>query len=232
MPALLGLRLVNSLAAVLVDMDGTLVDSEVLWDIAVRDISREMGREIDPATRTRTLGASMRGFFAILSEYTGRAVDTEDAFDYWRGRLTSRVADLFASHMQWRSGAEAFVDSVRDAGVPLALVTNTEAGLASGPIGFMGRERFTAVITGDAVARTKPAPDPYLAAAAALSVPPQDCIAVEDSVTGTTAAVAAGCRVLYVPSTPGQPDVPGAVRHRSLDGVDLTELRRLVGMGQ
>ena len=231
-PGLLVLGLVDSLAAVLVDMDGTLVDSEILWDIAVRDISIAMGREIDTATRKRTLGASMPGFFAILSEYTGTPVDTDEKFQYWRQKLTDRVAQLFATDMQWRSGARELLDSIRAAGVPLALVTNTEAELASGPIDFIGRDRFAAIITGDAVANTKPAPDPYLAAAQALGVKAHHCIAIEDSVTGTRSAVSAGCQVLYVPSTHGQPDVEGAVRHPSLVGVDLSKLHRLVNMGQ
>lgn len=214
------------------DMDGTLVDSEVLWDIAVRDVSIAMGREIDPETRKRTLGASMRGFFEILSEYTGHPVDTEAEFQRLRGMLTNRVAALFATDLRWRPGAKELLDDIGAAGAPVALVTNTEGPLAAGPIDFIGKQRFSAVITGDIVAHTKPAPDPYLDAAAALRRRPGQCIAVEDSVTGATSATAAGCRVLYVPSTPGQPDVPGTVRHDSLLGLDLAGLRALVGMGQ
>lgn len=214
------------------DMDGTLVDSEILWDIAVRDVSIAMGREIDHETRKRTLGASMQGFFEILSEYTGHPVDTEAEFQRLRGMLTNRVAELFATDLDWRPGARELLDDIGAAGVPLALVTNTEAALAAGPIRFLGEKRFSAVITGDAVAHTKPAPDPYLDAAAALGRDPGQCVAVEDSVTGATSAASAGCRVLYVPSTPGQPDVPGTVRRESLSGLDLAGLLATVGVGQ
>ena len=60
-----------------------------------------------------------------------------------------------------------------------------------------------------------------------LGVEPGSAVAVEDSVTGATAAVAAGCRVLYIPSTDGQPDVAGAHTHSTLEGVDVAGLHAL-----
>ena len=70
-------------------------------------------------------------------------------------------------------------------------------------------------------------PDPYLLACERLGVDPAATVAVEDSVTGATSAVAAGCRVLYVPSTEGQPDVDGARTHPGLVGVDVATLAAL-----
>lgn len=213
-------------------MDGTLIDSEKLWDIAVGELSEIMGRRVDDATRQRTLGASTETFFSVLSEYTGHAVDTPDEFARLKSILHTRIAELFATDLEWRPGALELLDGLAERNVPLALVTNTESSLMRAPLDVIGKTRFPAVITGDAVENAKPAPDPYLAAADALSVAPSEAVAIEDSVTGASAAVAAGCRVLYVPSAPGQPDVDGATRAGTLVGVDLDVLASLPGVGE
>ncbi|WP_333618884.1 HAD family hydrolase [Dietzia sp.] len=217
--------------AVFFDMDGTLIDSERLWDIAVEELSEHMGRRVDRETRERTLGASTETFFSVLSEYTGHAVDTPEELDRLKSILHARVAELFATELEWRPGARELLDALGAAGVPLALVTNTESALMAAPLEVIGESRFSAVITGDRVARSKPAPEPYLAAATALSVLPARAVAIEDSTTGATSAVGAGCMTLYVPSSPGQPDVPGvAARRDSLAGVDLGVLASLGGV--
>ena len=213
-------------------MDGTLIDSEKLWDIAVGELSEEMGRRVDDETRRRTLGASTETFFAVLSEYTGHAVDTPEEFARLKAILHTRVAELFATDLEWRPGAQDLLDGLAIRGVPLALVTNTESALMAAPLDVIGRSRFSAVITGDAVANAKPAPDPYLAAAEALSVAPGDAVAIEDSVTGASAAVSAGCRVLYVPTEREQPDVDGTTRRDSLVGVDLDVLLDFSRVGE
>lgn len=213
-------------AAVCLDMDGTLVDTERLWDIAVFELAEHMGRPLDEATRERTLGNSLHGFFEILGEYTGRRIEGEE-FDRLAHRLNSRVTELMRTDMRWRPGAEELLADIAATGVPVALVTNTTADVAVVPLEFIDRSRFDVVVTGCMVAEGKPAPDPYLLACAELGVRPGSAVAVEDSVTGATAAVAAGCRVLYIPSTDGQPDVAGAHTHSTLAGVDVAGLHAL-----
>ena len=207
-------------AAVCLDMDGTLVDTERLWDIAVFELAEHMGRPLDEATRERTLGNSLHGFFEILGEYTGRRIEGEE-FDRLAHRLNSRVTELMRTDMRWRPGAEELLADIAATGVPVALVTNTTADVAVVPLEFIDRSRFDVVVTGCMVAEGKPAPDPYLLACAELGVEPGSAVAVEDSVTGATAAVAAGCRVLYIPSTDGQPDVAGAQTNSTLFVVDV-----------
>ena len=213
-------------AAVCLDMDGTLVDTERLWDIAVFELAEHMGLPLDEATRERTLGNSLHGFFEILGEYTGRRIEGEE-FDRLAHRLNSRVTELMRTDMRWRPGAEELLADIVATGVPVALVTNTTADVAVVPLEFIDRSRFDVVVTGCMVAEGKPAPDPYLLACAELGVEPGSAVAVEDSVTGATAAVAAGCRVLYIPSTDGQPDVAGAHTHSTLEGVDVAGLHAL-----
>ena len=213
-------------AAICLDMDGTLVDTERLWDIAVFELAEHLGRPLDEHTRQRTLGNSLHGFFEILGEYTGRRIEGEE-FERLAHRLNSRVMDLMRTDMRWRPGAEALLAEIAETGTAVALVTNTTADVAQVPLEFIDRSRFDVVVTGCMVANGKPAPDPYLLACQQLGLESIRTVAVEDSVTGATAAVAAGCRVLYVPSTDGQPDVPGARTHSTLAGVDLATLHTL-----
>lgn len=213
-------------AAVCLDMDGTLVDTERLWDIAVYELAEHMGRPLDESTRERTLGNSLHGFFEILGEYTGRRIEGEE-FERLAHRLNTRVMDLMRTDMRWRPGAEELLAEITETGTTVALVTNTTADVAQVPLEFIDRSRFDVVVTGCMVPNGKPAPDPYLLACRRLGVEPVRTVAVEDSVTGATSAVAAGCRVLYVPSTDGQPDVSGAHTHSTLAGVDLAALYSL-----
>lgn len=207
-------------------MDGTLVDTERLWDIAVFELAEHMGRPLDDSTRERTLGNSLQGFFEILGEYTGRTIEGEE-YDRLAHRLNSRVTELMRSDMRWRPGAVELLEDLAATGMPVALVTNTTDDVAVVPLDFIDRSRFDVVVTGSMVPAGKPAPDPYLLACERLGVDPAGTVAVEDSVTGATSAVAAGCRVLYVPSTEGQPDVPGARTHPTLVGVDTARLGAL-----
>ena len=207
-------------------MDGTLVDTERLWDVAVYELAEHMGRPLDETTRERTLGNSLHGFFEILAEYTGHPIEGEE-FDRLAHMLNSRVTELMRTDMQWRPGAEELLEDIAATGTPVALVTNTTADVAVVPLEFISRSRFDVVVTGCMVTNAKPAPDPYLLACAQLGVDPTAAVAVEDSVTGATAAVAAGCRVLYVPSTDGQPDVAGAHTYPSLLGVNTAGLHAL-----
>ena len=207
-------------------MDGTLVDTERLWDIAVFELAEHMGRPLDEATRERTLGNSLHGFFEILGEYTGRKIEGEE-FDRLVNRLNTRVTELMRTDMRWRPGAEELLAEIAETGTRVALVTNTTADVAQVPLEFIDRSRFDVVVTGCMVPNGKPAPDPYLLACDRLDVAPASAVAVEDSVTGATSAIAAGCRVLYIPSTAGQPDVAGAHKHSTLVGVGVLELHTL-----
>ena len=96
----------------------------------------------------------------------------------------------------------------------MALVTNTQRALTDRALNSIGRQYFSATVCGDEVPSGKPAPDAYLRAAALLDLPPDLCLAIEDSVTGTAAAEGAGCPVLVVPNDVAVPIGPRR-RHMS-----------------
>jgi HAD superfamily hydrolase (TIGR01509 family) len=183
-------------AAVLFDMDGTLLDSEKLWDVALADLAAWLGGELSAAARDRMVGSSLGRSVAILHADLGVEADPESSGCY----LTDRMAELLATDLVWRPGAEEFLVSVRDSGVPTALVTSTHRRLTDIALRSIGPEFFDVTVCGDEVERPKPHPDPYLKATRALGVEPAASVVIEDSPLGIAAAEAAGCVVVAVPS--------------------------------
>lgn len=213
----------DGLLAVLWDMDGTLVDSEKLWDVSLSELAHRLGGELSADTRAAMVGGSMDSTLARMFAEVGVAA-TPDATAEAGRWLTERTGELFGTDLRWRPGAPEALRMARAGGLATALVTSTQRVLTERALDWIGREHFDVVVCGDEVTSPKPAPDPYLRAAQLLGVPPWRCVAVEDSPTGSTAAEAAGCVVLVVPNDVQVPDGPGRVHRVNLVGLAVTEL--------
>jgi HAD superfamily hydrolase (TIGR01509 family) len=180
----------------LFDMDGTLVDSEKVWDVGLREMAAGYGGVLSEAARLATIGTSSPEAMQILHADLGQP---------WRdpvaaaARLDARVMELFAEGLEWLPGARELLRQVRSSGLRTALVTNTVRTLTDIALGTIGAANFDVIVCGDEVVRAKPDPAPYLAAAAALGVDLARCVAIEDSPAGVASALAAGCAVLAVP---------------------------------
>ncbi|WP_280421234.1 HAD family hydrolase [Nocardia carnea] len=211
------------LAGVLWDMDGTLLDSEKLWDIGVRELARELGREMTQEIRHALIGAS--GANALRIMFTELGIDPHpEAVEAAGVFLEERVTELMTGPIPWRPGAVEALDMVRDAGLPCALVTNTKRSLTELALETLGRDRFDVSVCGDEVPHGKPDPAVYLRAAQLLGLNPRDCVAVEDSVTGVAAAAAAGCGVLVVPCEIPVPLDPSRTHRDTLIGLSRDDL--------
>jgi len=212
--------------AVLFDMDGTLVDSEKLWEVALQVLYSRLGGELTPAVREATVGGSAERLMQIIYSDLGLDPDADEmaAHSVWMHDYT---ADLFDGGLPWCDGARELLDTLAESAVPMALVTNTRRALTERALDSIGRHYFAASVCGDEVVRAKPAPDPYQRAAALLGFEPAQCLAIEDSVTGAASAEDAGCPVLVVPN---DVEVPGSPRRRhvtSLLGLDVARLREI-----
>jgi len=216
----------NLPAAVLFDMDGTLVDSERVWAIALRELAREYGGELSEPARLAMIGGDMASSMAILHAEVGQPWRDVAASAAW---LERRVTALFRTELEWRPGARALLAATKQAGIPTALVTNTERALAEVALDAIGREWFDVVVVGDEVPATKPHPAPYLTAARLLGVPISRCVAVEDSPVGVASAHAAGAVVLAIPHDAVVDAREGVHLLESLTGADLHLLSRLAG---
>ena len=212
--------------AVLWDMDGTLVDSEKLWDVAMHALYERLGGTLTPKVRSATVGGSAKDVMRIVYADLGLPPDPSEmaATADW---LHGYTADLFDQGLSWCEGAWELLEALAIEGVPMALVTNTRRSLTERALNSIGRRYFSAIVCGDEVPCGKPAPDPYLRATVLLGESPDCCLAIEDSVNGTASAEAAGCRVLVVPN---DVDVPRGPRRRhvgSLAELDVAALRSI-----
>ncbi len=217
--------------AILWDMDGTLLDSEKLWDVAMDDLAGKLGATMTRELRQSTLGNSMVDALNRLFDAAGVA-DADRDHDCEAQWLRDRVTELFAEGIPWRPGAREALDTVADLGIPMALVTNTERAITEKALPTIGAERFVVTFCGDEVPTGKPAPDLYLAAAAHLGLAPAECLVIEDSPTGSAAAAAAECPTLVVPSDAPVPPADRRVLRDSLLGLDaetLAEVFHLAG---
>lgn len=211
-------------AAVLWDMDGTLVDSEKLWTISLNDTAHWLGGELSQRTRDAMIGSSMAGTLVMM--FDDLAIAHEAARMAATERyLSDRTAELFAEGLPWRPGAQEALALVGAAGWPMALVTNTGRSLTEVALDSIGRAHFAATVCADEVPHGKPEPDPYLRAAELLGVAAGECLAIEDSPNGALAAQRAGAAVLVVPCDVPVPAAPGRVLRTSLTGLTLDELR-------
>jgi HAD superfamily hydrolase (TIGR01509 family) len=220
------------LAAVLWDMDGTLVDSERLWDVSLADLAAHLGGELSAATREDLVGSSLRRSVSRVRADVGLDPDDEAGVEADGRWLVERTKELFAHDLPWRPGAREALAAVRAEGVPAALVTSTYRELTDVALGTIGRDHFDVTVCGDEVPATKPDPAPYRRAADLLGVDATACVAVEDSPTGTRSAVAAGATVLVVPSEVPVPPGERRVLRESLVGLTVADLRAALDADQ
>lgn len=210
----------TSPAAVLWDLDGTIVDTEPLWMAAETALAARHG-----ATWTEEDGLSLVGSDLLEAAHRieariGSGLRPQQIVDH----LVAELAEAMRRDQPWRPGAPELVRALAEAGVPQALVTMSYRSIAAPVVEALP---FDAVVTGDEVTHGKPHPEPYLAAARMLGVDPAVCLAVEDSATGAASADAAGCVVLVVPHMVTVPDGPRRLVRPSLVGLDVSMLSEL-----
>ncbi|GCB01470.1 MULTISPECIES: HAD family hydrolase [Mycobacteriaceae] len=210
--------------AVLFDMDGTLVDSEKLWDVAMHAFYAQKGGVLTDAVRETTVGGSAENVMRIVYDDLGLDPTPESMAESadW---LHVYTGELFEQGLPWRPGAQELLETLAASGIPLALVTNTRRTLTEQALKTIGSHYFTVTVCGDEVPDGKPHPAPYLRAAELLGVAAEDCLAIEDSVTGAQSADAAGCVVLVVPNDVAVPDGPRRRHIESLAGLGVADLR-------
>lgn len=211
------------LRAVLFDLDGTVVDSEPLWADAMRLIAADLGGSLTEEMLARTTGLSVPASVDLMLAELGSDRPPAEV----TRQLLERAAEVFAQELMWQPGAQELVDALRAAGVTTALVTSSPRIVVDVAMRRLGAHRFDLSVCGDEVAAAKPDPTPYLLAMQRLGRPADECLAVEDSPSGTAAAVAAGIPVLVVPSEVPVPEGPGRVFAASLLEATVDELRHL-----
>jgi len=211
----------NLPAAVLWDMDGTLVDTEPYWIAAQNELVASHGGTWSHEQALQLVGNSLVDSARIL-QAAGVALPEEEVVEWLLDRVVAATREV----TPWQPGARELLTSVAEAGVPCALVTMSYERFAEVVVTQAGGA-LSVVVTGDQVTHGKPHPEAYLTAADRLGVAIEDCVAVEDSVPGIGSAMASGARVLAVQSHVPLPVLPGLSRAPSLELVDLATIARL-----
>ncbi|GGY09945.1 HAD family hydrolase [Streptomyces djakartensis] len=214
----------SALQAVLLDMDGTLVDTEGFWwDVEV-EVFASLGHTLDDSWRHVVVGGPMTRSAGFLIEATGADITLDELTVLLNDGFEQRIGRA----LPLMPGAARLLAELYEYEIPTALVSASHRRIIDRVLTSLGAHHFGLTVAGDEVPRTKPHPDPYLAAAAGLGAEPARCAVIEDTATGVAAAEAAGCHVVAVPSV--APITPALRRTvvSSLEEVDLTFLHGLM----
>lgn len=216
----------RALGAVLWDMDGLLVDSEPLWTVAERELCASWGVTFGPKEKAAILGRRVDESVPLLLALTGASADPVAATEW----LVARMAELFREGVTLQPGAADLLAELHAARVPQALVSASLRVLVDALPPRLGTF-FQATVSGDEVTAGKPDPAGYLVAAALLGVDARRCVVLEDSHAGARAGVAAGSRVIVVPSVVPVPADPDYEVIGSLTSLSVAALEASVGAG-
>ncbi|NYE36752.1 HAD superfamily hydrolase (TIGR01509 family) [Nocardioides cavernae] len=214
----------SRLAAVLWDMDGTLIDSEPIWIAQQFVLAERHGGSWSQEQGLALVGSDMHDT-AVAMQAAG--VDLEET--ELVATLERAVIDSLRDDVPWRPGARELMAALHAEGVPQAIATTSSHEMAAlvaaaAPAGSIG-----VVVGAEDVTRTKPSPEPYLRAAELLGVAATDCVAVEDSANGLRSAVASGTAALAVPNDAALPEDGDFTTWPTLAGRTVDDLRALLG---
>lgn len=181
-------------AALLLDLDGTLVDSEPRHFEAHRRFLAQVNVAVSEADLAGNVGKGDAVFYRALMARDGVVADAAA----WVERKTELLMSMYRSEgLALRPGAQGLLQRAAKSGIFAHVVTSAERRLAALSLEVTGlAERLPARICHEDVVRHKPDPEPYLLAASRLGVPPSRCLVVEDSPSGVRSGKAAGCRVI------------------------------------
>jgi HAD superfamily hydrolase (TIGR01509 family) len=182
--------------AVVFDMDGLIVDTEVVFRDVMMEASEARGLALPEEVFLRMVGLPDHGSRAVAMAHFGADFD----FDPWMAHAWELAHARIAAGVPVKAGVVELLDYLDQAALPRGICTSSRHETVErhlGPVGLL--KRFHAVIAAGDYARGKPNPDPFLAAASRLGVDPGSCVALEDSHNGVRAAASAGMMTIMVP---------------------------------
>ena len=182
--------------AVVFDMDGLLLDSEVVYRDALTATAAEMGEALPDHVFKRMIGHTWPASAAVLADHFGPDFDT----DALRTQSVERFYEIAEAGVALKAGVMEILDFLDAAGLPRAVVTSSRRKEAEHHLGDHGLlQRFDFILANGEYPAPKPDPAPYLTAAERLGLAPGDVLALEDSHNGVRAASGAGMMTIMVP---------------------------------
>jgi HAD superfamily hydrolase (TIGR01509 family) len=213
------------LQAVLWDMDGTLVDSEIVWEQVQLRLMAELGATWTSQDCVGLIGSDLRDAVQVwMSRIPAGVITAEELAE----RMFSEVIESLRKQVNFQPGALELLLALRKEDIPCALVSASYRVMIDAVLGHLPPDPFDVIVAGDEVTLGKPNPEPYLTAAAKLGVDPAQCVVIEDSITGTQAGTAAGAYVVAVPQWVTIPEAPRRLVVKSLEPLTPESLRALL----
>lgn len=213
------------LQAVLWDMDGTLVDSETVWEAVQVRLLAELGATWTVEDSLALIGSDLRDAVQVWMSRIPAGVITAEGL---AERMFSEVVETLRKEVNFQPGALELLLALRKEGIPCALVSASYRVMIDAILGHLPSNPFDVIVAGDEVTHGKPHPEPYLTAAEKLGVDPTQCVVIEDSLTGTEAGTAAGAYVVAVPHWVSIPAAPRRLIVKSLEPLTPESLRALL----
>jgi HAD superfamily hydrolase (TIGR01509 family) len=212
-----------NVGAVLLDMDGTLLDTEKVYFDSLLAALNACGFTDDVVPLCQAMiGLPGPECEMMLIKRYGEDFPLAEI----KRSFAANRDEIFRAGLPLKGGAVELLDALRDAEWPMAIVTSSSRRSADEHLALAGiRARFDTILTRDDVINCKPSPDLYLLAASRLGVTPQACVAVEDSNHGVTAAHSAGAITIMVPDL-----VPPTEESRARCAAVLTDLNAVLEM--
>jgi HAD superfamily hydrolase (TIGR01509 family) len=190
------MKLPRKPSAVVFDMDGLLFDTETLYQEAIHFAAAEAGHEVAPGFFSRTVGLPWAQSRALLLSHFGETF----AVDEFQAAWVRRFWVIAETRLALKPGAFELLDTLDQFRLPRAIATSSSRQTVERHLTAHNlTERFDVIVGHGDYECGKPAPDPYLKAAARLGVDPRLCLALEDSHNGIRSASAAGMMTIMVP---------------------------------
>jgi len=182
-------------AAVIFDLDGTIIKSEEVWGKAFSAVLDSLGIKTD-GSDPHTRGVSIKyNWPSILEKHNVKTDKTAEELEV----LTYTEYEKLIPQVKLNDGVLEFMSTLKENSTPLALATSTNWKITDKILEhFKLNDFFENITTGEEVDSPKPAPDIFLTAAEKLGVDPRDCLVIEDSISGVIAAKEAGMKVVAV----------------------------------
>ncbi len=212
-------------AAIVLDMDGLMFNTEDIYDTSGQELLSRRGFEFTLELKRRMMGRTAHAAFSEMRNFLGLSESIEqlqkESDEIWLRLLPDRIAKL--------QGLDWLLDTADGHGIPLAVATSSPSRLASRALShFELEKRFRHIVTGDMVSQGKPHPEIYLTAAGRLGVDAERMLVFEDSPVGSKAAVARGARTVAVPGAHNDGEDYSHV-WRVVEALDAPEIRELAG---
>ncbi len=187
----------KAIQAVAFDMDGLMFNTEDLYDDVTQTVLGRRGHRYGLELKRRLMGLPARQAYSILKE----SLNLEDSFESFQREMEAIFVGMLPTRIEKMPGLDALLETLDRLQLPKGVATSSSRDFAITALGLFDLiPRFDFILTGDDVTHGKPHPEIYLTSAQKFSVDPQFMLALEDSVNGSRAAVAAGAFTVAIPT--------------------------------